>query len=248
MKYSTIITKTICLSVPFFALSCEDPQEEFSYIPPEVIYSQPGNVEDYNTPGDNAGDNDDDDVKDEEFYLKGKLYSWSNLAKSVYKIAKNLEEDLTTDRTLGFSIEGMTLKTDKNDLVSQLLVTGQRIFCFVPKNDDTYLRICKGVTIEEVRELRKSFIFSPVYSEVVEGNKIDYILNLNVGEQQVLVDSDYNFHIRENPLLKASSIQDIQKAVCVLAQGYKEGFIKKDKKDELAKILRDKASQFKTII
>ena len=46
MKYSTIITKTICLSVPFFALSCEDPQEEFSYIPPEVIYSQPGNVED----------------------------------------------------------------------------------------------------------------------------------------------------------------------------------------------------------
>ena len=32
MKYSTIITKTICLSVPFFALSCEDPQEEFSYI------------------------------------------------------------------------------------------------------------------------------------------------------------------------------------------------------------------------
>ena len=42
MKYSTIITKTICLSVPFFALSCEDPQEEFSYIPPEVIYSQPG--------------------------------------------------------------------------------------------------------------------------------------------------------------------------------------------------------------
>lgn len=186
-------------------------------------------------------------VKDEEFYLKGKLYSWSNLAKSVYKIAKNLEEDLTTDRTLGFSIEGMTLKTDKNDLVSQLLVTGCAC-CFVPKNDDTYLRICKGVTIEEVRELRKSFIFSPVYSEVVEGNKIDYILNLNVGEQQVLVDSDYNFHIRENPLLKASSIQDIQKAVCVLAQGYKEGFIKKDKKDELAKILRDKASQFKTII
>ena len=103
-------------------------------------------------------------------------------------------------------------------------------------------------TIEEVRELRKSYIFSPVYSEVVEGNKIDYILNLNVGEQQILVDNDCNFHIRENPLLKASSLQDIQKAICVLAQGYKEGFIKKDKKDELAKILRDKASQFKTII
>ena len=41
------------------------------------------------------------------------------LGWAVYKIAKNLEEDLTTDRTLGFSIEGMTLKTDKNDLVSQ---------------------------------------------------------------------------------------------------------------------------------
>lgn len=185
-------------------------------------------------------------VKDEKFYLKGKLYSWSNLAKSVYKIAKNLEQDETTDRTLGFSIEGLTLNT-QNDLVSQLLVTGCAC-CFVPKNDDTYLKICKGVTIEEVRELRKSYIFSPVYSEVVEGNKIDYILNLNVGEQQILVDNDCNFHIRENPLLKASSLQDIQKAICVLAQGYKEGFIKEDKKEELIKIIKSKTNQFKTII
>lgn len=182
-------------------------------------------------------------VKDERFYLKGKLYSWSTLAKSVYNVAKHLEEDKDTDRTLGFSVEGLTLKTEK-DLVTQMLVTGCAC-CFVPKNDETYLQICKGVTIEEVRELRKSFIFSPVYSEETDGIKTNYILNLNIGEKQVLVDTDLNFHIRENPIFRTSSMEDIRSAICVLAKGYQEGFIKESKKKELVKILQDKSNKFK---
>lgn len=182
-------------------------------------------------------------VKDERFYLKGKLYSWSTLAKSVYNVAKHLEEDENTDRTLGFSVEGLTLKTEK-DLVTQMLVTGCAC-CFVPKNDETYLQICKGVTIEEVRELRKSFVFSPVYSEETDGIKTNYILNLNIGEKQVLVDTDLNFHIRENPIFRTSSMEDIRSAICVLAKGYQEGFIKEDKKKELVKILQDKSNKFK---
>lgn len=182
-------------------------------------------------------------VKDERFYLKGKLYSWSTLAKSVYNVAKHLEEDKDTDRTLGFSVEGLTLKTEK-DLVTQMLVTGCAC-CFVPKNDETYLQICKGVTIEEVRELRKSFIFSPVYSEETDGIKTNYILNLNIGEKQVLVDTDLNFHIRENPIFRTSSMEDIRSAICVLAKGYQEGFIKESKKEELVKILQDKSNKFK---
>lgn len=182
-------------------------------------------------------------VKDERFYLKGKLYSWSTLAKSVYNVAKHLEEDKDTDRTLGFSVEGLTLKTEK-DLVTQMLVTGCAC-CFVPKNDETYLQICKGVTIEEVRELRKSFVFSPVYSEETDGIKTNYILNLNIGEKQVLVDTDLNFHIRENPIFRTSSMEDIRSAICVLAKGYQEGFIKESKKEELVKILQDKSNKFK---
>lgn len=182
-------------------------------------------------------------VKDERFYLKGKLYSWSTLAKSVYNVAKHLEEDEDTDRTLGFSVEGLTLKTEK-DLVTQMLVTGCAC-CFVPKNDETYLQVCKGVTIEEVRELRKSFVFSPVYSEETDGIKTNYILNLNIGEKQVLVDTDLNFHIRENPIFRTSSMEDIRSAICVLAKGYQEGFIKESKKEELVKILQDKSNKFK---
>lgn len=177
-------------------------------------------------------------VTNEQFYIKGKLYAWSKLARSLYDIAKNLENDKESDRNLGFSIEGLTLKTE-NNLVSSLLVTGCAI-CFVPKNNETYLQVVKGITLEECRELRKDYLFKPIYSEVNKGIKTDYILNLNVGENQVLVDTNLEFHIRENNIFKKSSIQDIQKAICVLAQGYKEGFIKEDRKEELLKILKSR--------
>lgn len=180
-------------------------------------------------------------VDDEKFFLKSKLYSWSNLAKSVYETALNLENDPTTDRTLAYSLEGIPLDMDGN-VVSKLLITGCAV-CIAPKNNDSYAKICKGITLEEAKELRKEFVFKPVYSEIEKGVRTDYILNLNVGTRQVLVDSNLEFHIRQNPVFKASSIEDIQKAICVLAQGYQEGFVKESKKQELLKILRDKANK-----
>lgn len=176
-------------------------------------------------------------VTNEKFYIKGRLYPWSTLARSVYDVAKNLENDPQTDRTLGYSVEGLTLQTE-DDLVSKLLVTGCAC-CFVPKNNNTYLQVCKGVTIDQVKELRKQYLFPPVYSEVEKGVKVDYILNLPVGDKIILVDTDYNFHIREG-FGKQVSLEEMQKAIIYMSKAYQEGYIKESKKEEFVRIIKEK--------
>ena len=176
-------------------------------------------------------------VTNEKFYIKGRLYPWSTLARSVYDVAKNLENDPQTDRTLGYSVEGLTLQTE-DDLVSKLLVTGCAC-CFVPKNNNTYLQVCKGVTIDQVKELRKQYLFPPVYSEVEKGVKVDYILNLPVGDKIILVDTDYNFHIREG-FGNQVSLEEMQKAIIYISKAYQEGYIKESKKEEFVRIIKEK--------
>lgn len=176
-------------------------------------------------------------VDNEKFYLKSRLYPWSSMAKSIYEIACNLEKDTQSDRTLGYSVEGMTLQT-KGDLVNKLLITGCAV-TFVPKNNNTYLEICKGVTIDRLRDLRKQNLFAPIYSEVEKGIKTDYILNLQVGKKRILVDTDYNFHIRENEN-SSNSLEEIQKAIIYMSKAYKEGYIKESKKEEFIKLIKEK--------
>lgn len=176
-------------------------------------------------------------VDNEKFYLKSRLYPWSSMAKSIYEIACNLEEDTKSDRTLGYSVEGIALQTE-DDLVTKMLVTGCAV-TFVPKNNSTYLEICKGVTIERLRELRKQNLFAPIYSEVEKGIKTDYILNLQVGKKRILVDTDYNFHIRENEN-SSNSLEEIQKAIIYMSKAYKEGYIKESKKEEFIKLIKEK--------
>lgn len=186
----------------------------------------------------------DTKVTGEEFYLKGKLYPWSNLAKNVYTIALNLENDKESDRTLSWSLEGLTLETE-NDMVTKMLVTNVTL-CFNPKNfQRTYAKVVKGITIDEVRELRKSLILSPIGSEIIDGQKQDIIYSLDFGEKQMLVTKSFDFIFRENPVLQCSSMADIQKAIITIAQGFEEGFIKKAKKDELIKVLSEKAKMFR---
>ena len=182
-------------------------------------------------------------VNEENFFLKAKLYGWSNLAKNIYTIALNLEKDENSDRTLGWSVEGLTLELEDN-LVSKMLVTNVAL-CFTPKNNDSYASIVKGITIDEVRELRKGYLFNPIGSEIIDGQKQDIIYSLDFGEKQMLVTKSFDFIFRENPILKCSSLIDIQKAVITIAQGFEEGFIKEAKKNELIKVLSEKAKMFR---
>lgn len=182
-------------------------------------------------------------VNDENFFLKAKLYGWSNLAKNIYTIALNLEKDEDSDRTLGWSVEGLSLEIEK-DFVTKMLVTNVAL-CFTPKNNDSYAKIVKGITLDEVKELRKGYLFNPIGSEIIDGQKQDIIYSLDFGEKQMLVTKSFDFIFRENPVLQCSSMADIQKAIIAIAQGFEEGFIKKAKKDELIKVLSEKAKMFR---
>ena len=182
-------------------------------------------------------------VNDENFFLKAKLYGWSNLAKNIYTIALNLEKDEDSDRTLGWSVEGLSLEIEK-DFVTKMLVTNVAL-CFTPKNNDSYAKIVKGITLDEVKELRKGYLFNPIGSEIINGQKQDIIYSLDFGEKQMLVTKSFDFIFRENPVLKCSSMADIQKAIITIAKGFEEGFIKKAKKDELIKVLSEKAKMFR---
>lgn len=182
-------------------------------------------------------------VDKEQFFIKGKLYSWSKLAKDIYTIALNLENDKDSDRNLGWSVEGLTLEVT-DDLVSKMLVTNVAL-CFTPKNNDSYAKIVKGITIDEVKELRKGYIFTPVYSEIVDGKKEEFILNLDLGDKQLLVTKGFDFVFRDSPFQNLNSLEDIQKAIIKVAQGFKEGFISKKKKDEFIKIIKDKVKLYK---
>lgn len=182
-------------------------------------------------------------VNDENFFLKAKLYGWSNLAKNIYTIALNLEKDEDSDRTLGWSVEGLSLEVEK-DFVTKMLVTNVAL-CFTPKNNDSYAKIVKGITLDEVKELRKGYLFNPIGSEIINGQKQDIIYSLDFGEKQMLVTKSFDFIFRENPVLQCSSMADIQKAIITIAQGFEEGFIKKAKKDELIKVLSEKAKMFR---
>lgn len=182
-------------------------------------------------------------VNDENFFLKAKLYGWSNLAKNIYTIALNLEKDEDSDRTLGWSVEGLSLEIEK-DFVTKMLVTNVAL-CFTPKNNDSYAKIVKGITLDEVKELRKGYLFNPIGSEIIDGQKQDIIYSLDFGEKQMLITKSFDFIFRENPVLQCSSMADIQKAIITIAQGFEEGFIKKTKKDELIKVLSEKAKMFR---
>ena len=182
-------------------------------------------------------------VNDENFFLKAKLYGWSNLAKNIYTIALNLEKDEDSDRTLGWSVEGLSLEVEK-DFVTKMLVTNVAL-CFTPKNNDSYAKIVKGITLDEVKELRKGYLFNPIGSEIIDGQKQDIIYSLDFGEKQMLVTKSFDFIFRENPVLQCSSMADIQKAIITIAQGFEEGFIKKAKKDELIRVLSEKAKMFR---
>lgn len=176
------------------------------------------------------------------FYIKSRLYSWSNLAKSIYSVAQNLALDPNSTRTLSYSVEGMAMET-QNDMVSKLLLTGCAI-AITPKNSDSYINICKGITVEGLRDIRKELILPPLFTEVNKGVSRDFVFDFISKGKRILVDADFNFEIRNNETEIVHSLSEVQKSIIVLSKAYKEGFIKIEKLEELKKIIKENASKF----
>jgi hypothetical protein len=90
-----------------------------------------------------------------DLYIEGFLYSDSEEAKKVYKLAQVLEKN-SPNRRLGFSIEGKALERDplNEKRITKAKITGVAITP-MPKNPNTLMNIVKGEYAEAFVELDK---------------------------------------------------------------------------------------------
>lgn len=84
-------------------------------------------------------------IKPEGLYIKASLYSDSEMAKKVYKLANVLKRN-SKNRKLGFSIEGNAIERDElnDNIVKKARITGCAI-TYAPKNASTFLDVVKAL-------------------------------------------------------------------------------------------------------
>lgn len=84
------------------------------------------------------------EVRGNKFYIQGRLYSDSEMAKGIYSLAKTLQKS-GSSRKLGWSIEGKALERDpyNQKRITRALITGVAITP-TPVNSNTFVDIIKG--------------------------------------------------------------------------------------------------------
>lgn len=122
------------------------------------------------------------EVRDNKFWLKGKLFNGNTLAKGIYHLAKELSSAGTGQR-LGFSIEGKALERDPLNpkIVKRAKITGVAITP-TPKNANTFLDICKGEYVMDDEEAAQEG------EEWAHGSKEEFDADLANGGKNTLLD------------------------------------------------------------
>lgn len=87
-------------------------------------------------------------TRDNEFYIKAKLWKESQLARDTYELAEVLEKS-GTDRRMGWSIEGNALETDPKNKkkITKAAITNV-VLTMNPVNPNTWASISKGLNKE----------------------------------------------------------------------------------------------------
>lgn len=102
-------------------------------------------------------------VKDDKMYLKGKLWSNSEIGQEIYKKIKEIK-DSGSNRRAGFSIEGKAISRDimNPKRITKALITNCAI-TFSPTNQNALIDVVKGTQKEDFIELQREI--EPVESE-----------------------------------------------------------------------------------
>lgn len=150
------------------------------------------------------------EIRPEGVYVEGFLYADSELAKSVYDTTKMLEGS-SSNRRMGFSIEGQALERDPLDQkkITKARLTGCAL-TLNPKNPNTLVNIVKGEYHTD------DFVYD--YDDVPEEVKTnlekseDYIIHLERDGKIVQVDKDLNIKITEK-----TGTKDIKKSLSTVS-------------------------------
>lgn len=123
-------------------------------------------------------------VKNNEFYIKAKLYKDVPLARKVWDTMINLNKSEST-RKIGWSIEGKSLMKDPINpkRIIKALITGISL-TMMPKNTNTWADIVKGKQEKDFEDYK--------YDDDANGGKI-YLLDVTTPKGiRITVDKDFN--------------------------------------------------------
>ena len=141
-------------------------------------------------------------VKVNKFHINTRLYSDSEMARGVYKLAQTLEKSGST-RKLGWSIEGKALERDPFNpkRITRALITGVAITP-TPVNSNTFVDIIKGQQTDDLID----YTFD---QEKANGGKT-YILDV-VTDEGVRVQVEKDFSIKISKAATTESIRPLTK-------------------------------------
>lgn len=159
-------------------------------------------------------------VKDNKFYVKGKLWEKSPEARAFWDKALQMEESGST-RKPGMSIEGKVLERDKDNpkKVKRALITNVAL-TFQPVNSNTYADIVKGKQSQDFVDYE--FDTNKGFDD---GDKI--ILEWEDEKGNLLcLDADFKIKIKKKPEFKVKDMD-------IITKNYKKNRISKRILDDL---------------
>lgn len=157
-------------------------------------------------------------VKDNKFFVKGKLYSKSQMARDVWDTMILLKES-GSNRQMGFSIEGKALERDINNpkIIKRALITGLAM-TLNPKNSNSYAEIVKGEYNDPYVDYE--YNLPELLKSESDGGQVVYLVDITNEETGVryTIDKDLNLKVQKaistitaKPLVKESLDKKLKK-------------------------------------
>ncbi len=169
------------------------------------------------------------EVRDNKFFVKGKLYKDSQIARDLWDVMITLH-NAGSKRKIGWSIEGKALQRNSINpkMVERALITNVALTP-QPKNSNSFADIVKG----------KQEADFCVYADELEkseanGGKITYLVDVTDKKNGIryTIDTDFNLKVTKSintenakPLIKESLEGKKKKAILTLAIAAKNGQI-----------------------
>lgn len=126
-------------------------------------------------------------VKNNEFYVKGKLYKGNKKAEALWDLLLNFKEN-GSSRKLGWSIEGKRLAVDPNNKKKIIKAKISHIaLTLSPVGHNTYADIAKGQQVADYIE--------PAYTDKEIFGQ-DYILQFEKDGNIVTINKDWSYNIK----------------------------------------------------
>lgn len=148
-------------------------------------------------------------VKNNEFFIKGKLWSESEIARDLWDTL-NIMKSSGSKRNIGWSIEGKTLQKDPFNAkkITKALITHCAL-TFSPKNANTWADIVKGEQVEDYVEYE--------LEENHNGGKVYLLDVMRPDGYRVTVDTDFKIKVEKSmntqsgaPLMPESLNRDVK--------------------------------------